>query len=184
MEKKKHQETPMAVIQELPMNENLELSQDMNRERPENGNGVDGDMLLTEHFRLSEFTRSGVAIRLGIDNKASAAVAENLRQLCIHVLEPLRRRFGVLRITSGYRCKKLNRAVGGTARSRHLTGNAADLHISSVEVGDKMFDFALQNLDFDELLFEHNKNRGTRWLHVSYMPNGRNRRRAVRRYFV
>src|SRR5574344_1198999 len=32
-------------------------------------------------------------------------------------------------ITSGYRCRRLNRAVGGRGKSQHLTGNAADLHI-------------------------------------------------------
>ena len=154
----------MAVIQELPMNENRELSQDMNRERPENGNGVAGDMLLTEHFRLSEFTRSGVAIRLGIDNKASAAAAENLRQLCIHVLEPLRRRFGVLRITSGYRCQRLNRVVGGVRNSQHLLGQAADIRPQDPQQFQRLVDF-LQAHDLTDQLLT-----GNGGLHISWSP--------------
>ena len=138
------------------------------------------EVWLSEHFRLSEFTRSGMAIRLRLSNEPPAEAVENLRQLCEQVLEPLRRRFGVLRVTSGYRCQRLNEAVGGAQNSRHLTGNAADLHVSSPEVGEKMYRFAEQQLDFDELLYEHRRSTGTRWLHVSYMPAGRNRRRTGR----
>lgn len=67
---------------------------------------------LTPHFTLEEFVRSGVAIRHNIANTPSTHVVNNLRLLCEHVLEPLRHRFGVIRITSGYRCEELNNLVG------------------------------------------------------------------------
>ena len=49
------------------------------------------DTYLSQHFRLSEFTRSATASARGIDNTPSASAIDNLRRLCQEVLEPLRR---------------------------------------------------------------------------------------------
>ena len=124
--------------------------------------------MLTAHFSLREMYASGTAIRLGIENVPDEAVIKRLQQLCERVLEPLRQRFGVIRITSGYRCERLNRAVGGVKNSQHLRGEAADIHVSDIEVGRKMFRFIKENLEFDQLLFEHIRENGVCWLHVSY----------------
>ena len=124
--------------------------------------------MLTAHFSLREMCASGTAIRLGIENVPDEAVIKRLQQLCEHVLEPLRQRFGVIRITSGYRCERLNRAVGGVKNSQHLRGEAADIHVSNIEVGRKMFRFIKENLEFDQLLFERILENGVCWLHVSY----------------
>ena len=100
-----------------------------------------------------------------------------LQELCVHVLEPLRRAFGVIRITSGFRSRLLNQAVGGVATSQHLLGEAADIHISNEEVGRKMFDFIRNHCTFDQLLFEHKQKDGSAWLHVSYKSDrGQNRK--------
>ena len=50
--------------------------------------------MLTAHFSLREMCASGTAIRLGIKNEPSEEVINRLKQLCEHVLEPLRQRFG------------------------------------------------------------------------------------------
>ena len=68
---------------------------------------------LSEHFSLREMTASGTAMQLNIDNTPDEAQTECLRNLCQQVLEPLRKRFGVIRVTSGFRSKRLNNAVGG-----------------------------------------------------------------------
>ena len=46
----------------------------------------DGEMQLSEHFRLCEFTRSGAAIRHGLENVPDALAVVNLRLLCENVL--------------------------------------------------------------------------------------------------
>ena len=112
--------------------------------------------------------QSGTAIRMNIKNIPDKRTVERLQALCINVLEPIRRRFGVLRITSGYRCQELNKAVGGAQYSQHIRGEAADIHISSMEVGRKMYDFIRKNTPFDQVIFEHSKSTGATWIHVSY----------------
>jgi len=146
--------------------------------------------MLTAHFSLQEMCASGTAVRLGIRNVPDSEARDRLRLLCEHVLEPLRKNFGVIRVTSGYRCERLNAIVGGSARSQHVRGEAADIHISSIEVGRKMFQFIKQHLDFDQLLFEHVRGNGACWLHVSYRAGELtkygllrlNRRQAVDNY--
>ena len=140
---------------------------------------MEDNKMLSEHFSLEEMTRSGVAIRMRIDNNPDEEQVENMRQLCRNVLEPVRRRFGVTRITSGLRSQALNAAVGGAPDSQHLRGEAADLHISNMEVGRKVFDFIRLHTDFDQLLFERRIKGGYWWLHVSFTTRRPNRHQAM-----
>ena len=126
------------------------------------------DIQLTTHFRLSEFLRSETASARGIDNTPSLEVVSNLQQLCIHVLEPLRAYFNTpIVVSSGYRSPALNKAVGGSATSQHMTGEAADLRIPSFEVGKKWFEY-LKTLPHDQLIWERDSHTSNHyWIHVS-----------------
>lgn len=89
--------------------------------------------VVMRHFTLSEFTRSDAAQRNGIENVPSKAQAQNLECLCALILDPLRECIGhPIYITSGFRTKRLNRIIGGSATSAHMDGLAADFR-----VGDK-----------------------------------------------
>lgn len=128
---------------------------------------VDIKQQLSEHFKLSEFTQSGTARRHKVKNVPGPREVERLRFLCVKSLEPMRRRFGAIRITSGFRCKKLNALVGGSPTSQHVLGEAADIHTGGRELSEKMFGFAKQNIPFDQLILEHNPAHGIYWLHIS-----------------
>lgn len=123
---------------------------------------------LSQHFRLSEFTNSATAKSRGIDNTPSLSVVVRLSGLCHNVLEPLRRLAGQpIIIGSGYRSKALNTAVGGVSNSQHMTGEACDIRLPSIEVGKKWFEH-LKTLPHDQLIWEHeNPNSSHYWIHVS-----------------
>ena len=73
---------------------------------------------LSKHFTLDELTKSATAIRLGIDNIPNETELENLQKLVDNILEPLRVHYGrPIIITSGFRCEKLNKAVGGSKKT-------------------------------------------------------------------
>lgn len=49
------------------------------------------------------------------------------------VLQEAREHFGKpINVTSGYRCKKYNKKIGGSSKSQHITGRAADIQIKDV----------------------------------------------------
>ncbi len=68
-----------------------------------------------------------------------------------------------IRVNSGYRCPRLNKAVGGVARSYHLSGRAADLTTGTIE-GNRRLMKILRTLPHTELIWE----RGGLWIHVAH----------------
>lgn len=122
-----------------------------------------------KHFTLDELTRSATARRFGIDNTPTRQATANLKQLVANILDPLRDAYGApIYVNSGYRCPVLNRAVGGSASSQHLTGEAADITAGS-KAGNRRLYELLRNLPVDQAINEHN----FAWLHVSYGPRHR-----------
>ena len=102
--------------------------------------------------------------------------------LACYVLEPLREAMNeTIPISSGFRCERLNRAVGGVANSQHMKGQAADLCIGGdMEKGKRWFNYIKTHLNYDQLIWEHSRS-GTYWVHVSFVhPDfGCNRRQAI-----
>ena len=144
-------------------------------------------MKLTQHFSLAEFVRSATAQKLGIDNsldtsaKADQTIVRNLKALSENILEPLRNyACQPIVISSGYRCPALNKAVGGSKMSQHLTGEACDIHIPSISQGRLWLEWIMDNTSFDQLIWERNKG-GTHWIHVSYKADPtKNRQQVIR----
>lgn len=128
-------------------------------------------MKITEHFTLQEFERSATAGRLGIDNQVPQSLINSLRVLCRETLEPLREFVGrPVVISSGYRCPRLNAAVGGAPSSQHIRGEAADIRIPSIKEGKEWMRWLMDNTTFDQLIWEHDRS-GTYWIHVSCKPD-------------
>jgi len=137
---------------------------------------------VTMHFTIEELYASVTAERLGINNKPTVQKMINLVYLASYVLEPLRVAMNEpVKISSGYRCEKLNKAVGGVYNSQHLKGQAADLCIDGdMAKGRRWFNYIRDHLPFDQLIWEHDKS-GTYWIHVSFVyPDfGKNRRQVI-----
>lgn len=137
-------------------------------------------MQLSPHFKLVEFTRSATAQARHIDNTPNEEQIKNLKFLCDNVLEPLREQFGPIIIGSGFRCPALNTAVGGVKNSQHKSGEACDIHLPSIEVGKKYFEFLKKLPIFDQLIWERDNPRSNHyWIHVSVKRSGKNRKQVI-----
>lgn len=123
---------------------------------------------MMEYFTMGEFIRSDTAAKLGIDNRCKMEHVPNIKALVANVLDPLRKAYGKpIRITSGFRCPKLNKAVGGSPTSQHMKGMAADIvgTPNTVAENTRLF-YLIQSLElpFDQLIDE----KGMKWVHVSF----------------
>lgn len=76
-----------------------------------------------EFFTWAEMTRTGT----GLKNEPTTLHRNNLRLVCKYLLDPLRRRLGPIRVTSGFRSIAVNQKVGGARNSFHMKGLAADI---------------------------------------------------------
>ena len=127
-------------------------------------------MKLSANFTLSELTKSQIATRHGIPNEPKPDHIDNLKALCINVLQPIRSEFEKpVMISSGYRSPELCVRIGSSMNSQHAKGEAADFEIHSVSNKDLAL-WIKNNLEFDQLILEfHNEaepNSG--WIHCSY----------------
>jgi hypothetical protein len=138
---------------------------------------------VTMHFTIEELYASKTAKEKGINNKPSTQQMINLVYLAAYVLEPLRVAMNEpIKISSGFRCYDLNKAVGGVYNSQHLKGQAADLCIDGdIEKGRRWFNYIKDNLLFDQLIWEKNPKTGNCWVHVSFVfPDfGKNRKNVI-----
>ena len=90
-------------------------------------------MQLSKNFTLEELVTTSKTALLNINREAAAnseVVLHNLKELAVKVLQPIRDFYGKpVKVTSGYRSKALNTAVGGSQTSQHSHGEAADIQI-------------------------------------------------------
>ncbi len=122
---------------------------------------------LSKNFSLQEYTKSQTAVRQGIDNNPSEEHLTKAKALFENVIQPVRDKFGVTVINSGYRGPQLNMAVGGSSNSQHCKGEAVDIECPGVA-----------NY-FDQLILEFYTPGipDSGWVHVSYV--GANNRANV-----
>ncbi len=132
------------------------------------------------YFTIEELCASDTARRRGIENRPSAEIAGKLQTLIEQLLDPIRAAWGAaVVVNSGYRCPKLNAAVGGVATSQHLKGEAADISVGTPADNKRLFDKIVElqkagRIAFDQLIDES----GYRWIHISYRA-GANRNQIL-----
>ena len=123
--------------------------------------------------------RSQTADARGISNKCNIEQAGNIQRLIAEVLDPLREAYGKpIRVTSGFRSPELNKAVGGSRTSDHMTGCAADIVGTPNTKGEneKLFKLVQElGLSYDQLIDEKN----FRWVHVSFRSKETNRKQVL-----
>ncbi len=141
-------------------------------------------MKLSEHLDLSEVTRSESAKRKGISNMPTEAHIANFKLLAEKIFEPIRNHFRCpIIISSGYRSKELNAAIGGSLTSQHCQGEAIDIDMDGTPNGvtnRMVFDYIKDNLDFDQLIYEFGDSNNPDWVHVSYESTGKQRKQILK----
>lgn len=147
-----------------------------------------------KYFTLEELTRSDTASIKHINNTPDESITEHLIELVEKLLDPIRERWAKycddnqlgnagIRISSGFRNKELNKAVGGSSTSAHLTGYAAD--ISPINGNMKVFQVwitdEIENYNFDECFIERSST--AHWVHIAlYSIKGLQRRKKGNLY--
>jgi len=125
-------------------------------------------MKLSEHLSLKEVIKSNTATRRGISNQPAQQHLQNLLIVAKEIFEPIRVHFNEpIYVSSGYRSRELNKAVGGSKTSDHCKGFALDLDqdYRNTKVSNQdIFEFIRDNLCFKQLINENNYS----WIHVSW----------------
>jgi zinc D-Ala-D-Ala carboxypeptidase len=137
-------------------------------------------MRLSKNFVLSEIIRSNTARRKGISNEPEKEHLANLKTIITELVQPMRDVIGPIRISSGYRSPKLNRAIGGSSRSQHCKGQALDLQFwKDGEMNNQViYDWVLDSgLEFDQMINEFD----FAWIHISF-SSGKNRKQVLEAY--
>jgi zinc D-Ala-D-Ala carboxypeptidase len=141
-------------------------------------------MKLSEHLDLSEVIRSESAKRKGISNMPTTEHIANFKILAEKVFEPIREHFRCpIHISSGYRSKELNAAIGGSLTSQHCSGEAIDIDMDGTPNGvtnRMVFDYIKDNLEFDQLIYEFGDSNNPDWVHVSYETTGKQRKQILK----
>ena len=137
------------------------------------------------YFTINEMIASDTAKVKGIDNSPTTAVRANLVALIETLLDPLREAWkSPIRVTSGYRCGVLNRAVGGSSTSAHLYGCAADIVPINGEIAEfKAFCrgyFGSRRHLYDQVILEQSK--GSEWVHIGLKTQDGRKRGQLMEY--
>ena len=117
---------------------------------------------MTPHFTLAELTHT---YHRTLDNTPDAVALANLNRLALF-LEQVKTALGgrVVIISSGYRSKAVNDAVGSRDTSQHRLGCAADFRVPGMTPDAVVRAVIASKLDYDQIIRE------LTWTHIS-IPN-------------
>lgn len=127
-------------------------------------------MRLTKNFSLEEL----LVTETGLPNQPNSLCVLKLLYLATYLLQPTRNKFGRIKVPSGYRSSKVNKAVGGSSTSQHLKAEASDIISLDADINDVWLWMAV-NLKYGQLINEEKIIQGKlkHWIHVSLPRVGR-----------
>ncbi len=137
---------------------------------------------ISEHISFKEAMHSATAKRKGINNMPDPDAVAAMQKLAENVFEPLRSFVGgPIKINSMYRSEELNKAIGGSKTSQHCKGQAIDIDdVYGHATNAVMYKYIVENLDYDQIIWEFGDDDNPDWVHVSYVSKEKNRRRQLR----
>lgn len=133
---------------------------------------------ISANITYKEATKSETAIRKGIDNTPNEEQLKAMKLVAEKVFEPVRKWYGKpITISSFFRSEKLNKAIGGSSTSSHCMGEAIDMDTDNDNL--KLFNYIIENLDFDQVIYEFGDDNNPDWVHVGFKSKG-NRKQVLR----
>ena len=136
---------------------------------------------LSKNLSYKEGIFSSTAVKLGISNEPTEEHYENMLVTAEKLFQPLRDWCGhPIRVNSMYRSEELNKAVGGSKTSQHAFGQALDLNTLGDKSNADLFNWASENLDFDQLIWEFGTNEEPNWIHISFLSEKENRNQKLK----
>ena len=124
---------------------------------------------VSKHFSWAELTRTGSTELQQINRHEAEQCRAALTALATTILEPIRAKFGPLKVNSAFRGPSVNAKVGGSKTSQHLRGEAADIVASSVTVEElHRWIVTESGLPYGQCILERTAPaRPYSWVHVS-----------------
>ncbi len=133
-----------------------------------------------KYFTIEELCQSETAEKYKIDNTPSEEIKKNLETLIDCLLDPLREAWGSpIIINSGYRCPILNKAVGGSKTSSHMSGWSVDMRPKNGKM-EEFKKFVVQFIKtkfWDQCILE--KSGDVEWVHLSLYNNSGKQRMMI-----
>ena len=151
---------------------------------------------ISDSVTYKEVTFSQTAVSRGIDNDPTETQLELIKECAINVIDHIGKATeGPLKINSCYRSPALNKAIGGSNSSQHSVGLDPKLNSygAAFDIDDDFYHrglskmdnaemayFIMENLDYDQCIMEFpDKDGRPSWIHVSYRPDGKNRKQNL-----
>lgn len=124
---------------------------------------------VSPHFSWEELTRTGQSALQAANRTEAEQYRAQLTALATTLLEPIRAKFGPIKINSAFRGPSVNAAVGGSKTSQHMRGEAADIVAPAVSVEElHRWICAESGLAFGQCILEKSApDRPFTWVHVS-----------------
>ena len=126
---------------------------------------------------MSELLHSDIGERYNISNIPDKNSLDNLLELIVNCLQPIRNHIGKpMIISSGFRSIRLNShpLINGKPNSQHTIGQAADFTIKGMTPKQIIDVINASGIEYDQLINEKNI-----WVHISYNKN-KNRKQCFK----
>lgn len=150
---------------------------------------------VSKYVTYNEVIFSLTAIANGILNEPTLEQLKLIKALCENVFDPLREHTGnKIKINSIFRGPALNKFIKGSKTSQHCVGLDPKLNSygAAIDIDDEywkrginkfnnteMGDWIRLNLDYDQLIYEAPVKGYPSWIHVSFRPDGKNRKETL-----
>ena len=142
---------------------------------------------ISKYITYDEATVSSKAKELKINNDPNSKQLINMKLLAENIFEKVREHFDTpIYISSFFRSSKLNTKLKGSSTSQHCANVGAamdiDADVYKGVTNSEIFNYILENLNFDQLIWEFGNDENPDWVHVSYVSDILNRKEVLKAY--